>query len=88
MRYIDLDDHDRRGVVLADHDAQAVRQLPVDDRNRESLRWTTAVAAAAGAASAAETDAAIADRQTASTAIAHEDVNLPIRVLDGEFRAA
>ena len=31
-----LDDHDRRGVVLADHHAQAVRQLAVDDRHRES----------------------------------------------------
>ena len=31
----DLDDHHRRRVVLADHHAQAVRQLAVDDRHRE-----------------------------------------------------
>ena len=32
-----LDDDDRRRVVLADDDAQAVRQLLVDDRHRERL---------------------------------------------------
>ena len=37
MRYISFDHDDRRRVVLADDDAQAVRQLLVDDRNGETL---------------------------------------------------
>ena len=52
-----LDHHDRRRVVFADHHPQAVRQLLVDDRNRERLcRTPTARPARArrGTAASAE----------------------------------